>query len=241
MLSRLGLADGACILDLGCGPGFVTEALLSEFPASTVVAVDLDQTMSDLVTARLGGQNAGRLAVINSSALHVDLEDECIDFALARFVFQHLAAPDLAAAEVFRLVRPDGRFAVVEVDEAIGGIVDPAMPALQAIGPKIAQVQANRGGNRFVGRRLWPLLEQAGFEELSVDPILIHSDEIGLEPFLPQLDPERYRPFVALDGLTEQDLQRYREDFERFLSAPHPYVAHLLLIVSGRKPPSRAR
>src|SRR5690242_9541738 len=74
VLSRLGLADGARILDLGCGPGFITEELLKVFPASTVVAVDLDPAMSGLVADRVGPQGAGRLAVISSSALYIDLE-----------------------------------------------------------------------------------------------------------------------------------------------------------------------
>lgn len=236
MLWRLGLTDGMCVLDFGCGPGFVTEELLKALPASTVVAVDLDPAMSALVEARLAAQGAGRLAVINSSGLNVELEDGCIDFALARFLFQHLAAPDFAAAEVFGLLRPGGRLAIIDIDEAIGGIVDPPIPGLQVLGAKVAQLQANRGGNRFVGRRLWSLLEQAGFENLSVEPILIHSEEIGIEPFLPQFDPDRYRRFVAVDGLTEDDLQRYRDDLARFFASPRAFIAHLLLMASGQKP-----
>ena len=236
VLLRLGLSDGGSILDLGCGPGFVTEDLLKLFHASTVVAVDLDPAMTQLVEARLGSQAAGRLAVIKGSALNIDLEAGCIDFALARFVMQHLAAPDLAVAEMLRLLRPGGRFAVIDVDEAIGGIVDPPIPGLQVLGPKVAQLQANRGGNRFVGRKLWHLLQQAGFIQLSVDPILVHSDEIGIEPLLPQFDPERFQRFVAVDGLSEEDVERYRDDLARFLASPRPYIAHLLLVVSGRKP-----
>ena len=42
----------------------------------------------------------------DSSALFIDAEDEPVDFALARFVFQHLSAPEVAAAEMFRLLLP---------------------------------------------------------------------------------------------------------------------------------------
>jgi SAM-dependent methyltransferase len=236
VLSRLGLTDGDCILDLGCGPGFVTEKLLGLFPTSTVLAIDLDPEMSALVSGRVGPQAAGRLSVLNSSALSIDLEDACVDFVFARFVFQHLVASDLAATEAFRLLRPGGRLAILDVDEAISGIVDPPIPALAIVGSKVARLQANRGGNRYVGRRLWTLLADAGFGNMRVDPILIHSDEVGIEPFLPQFDPERYGRFVETDGLTEADVQQYRDDFARFLASPHPYIAQLLLIVSGQKP-----
>lgn len=236
VLVRLGLADGMCLLDAGCGPGFVAEELLRLLPASPVVALDLDATMTSLAEARLGQQAAGRLIVLTGSALNIDLDDDSFDFAIARFLFQHLAAPDLAASELHRLLRPGGQLAVIEIDDAIAGIVDPPMPAMGALGAKVGQLQAALGGNRYVGRILWRLLQQAGFENLAVTPVLIHSDDAGLEAFLPQYDPERFRPFIAPGGLTHEEWEAYRADFARFLSAPDRYIAHLLLVVSGRKP-----
>ncbi len=235
VLSRLGLTDGMDVLDLGCGPGFVTEELLRAFPASRVVAVDLDAAMASHTAARLGPDAPDRLTVLTSSAINLDLDDECLDFALARLLFQHLASPELAVREVHRLLRPGGAFAIIDIDDAVGGIVDPPIPSLATFSTKVAQLQANRGGNRYVGRLLWRLLQQAGFESLAVTPILLHSDDLGIDPFLAQLHPNRYRQFIAAGGLTSQEWDTFREDFERFAAAPKRYIAHLLLVVSGRK------
>ena len=236
ILERLGLGGAGRVLDLGSGPGFVAEALLHMLPESVVVAVDLDPEMAAAVSSRLAAAAGDRLLVLNNSALNIDLPDECMDFVLARYVFQHLAAPDLAASEVHRVLCAGGRLAVVDIDDAIGGIVDPPIPGLEVIGPKVAQLQAARGGNRYVGRKLWKLLREAGFENLAIDPILIHSDEVGIEPFLPQFDPERYRPFIGSGGISEQEWEAYRTDLERFLALPERFIAHLLLVVSGQKP-----
>ena len=37
-----GLRDGMQILDVGCGPGFVTAHLLAALPSATVTALDID-------------------------------------------------------------------------------------------------------------------------------------------------------------------------------------------------------
>jgi len=97
-------------------------------------------------------------------------------------------------------------------------------------------VQAMRAGNRLVGRRLWRLLAEAGFEELALEVIAFHSDELGIEAFLPQFDPQRYRPFVVPGGLTQEEWDSYRAAYEEWRNAPDAYVLQLILLVSGRRP-----
>jgi len=236
VIVRLGLADGMCVLDIGSGPGYVTEALLELLPNSPVVAVDLDPDMTAMAATRLGAIGGDRFLGLTNSALDLDLPDNCIDFAISRYLFQHLPAPDLALTEIHRVLRPGGRLAIVDIDDALGGIVDPPIPSLAIVGEKVAQLQAQRGGNRYVGRTLWKLLAATGFEGLSIDTVVVHSDQVGVTPFIPQFDPDRYLPFVTTGGLTREEWENYRADFQRFLAAPHPFILHLLLVVSGRKP-----
>ncbi len=232
LLERLGLAGGMTVLDAGCGPGFLAETLLQLLPNSQIVAVDLDPDMTSLLRARV---QSPRLMVVDAAAPCIDLPDECVDFAIARFLFQHLAGPGLAVSELHRLLRRDGRLAVVDVDDSLAAILDPAFPSFSVLGQKVAQLQSWRAGDRTVGRKLWRLLREASFEDLRLDTIAIHTDELGIEPFLPQLDPERYRPFIADGGLTQAEWEAYRDDLERFLASPAPYLLQLLFVVSGRK------
>jgi trans-aconitate 2-methyltransferase len=72
VLVRLeGIAADATVLDVGCGTGRVTEALLALVPEGRVLAVDASVEMVELARARLGD----RAHVWCQSALELDLEE----------------------------------------------------------------------------------------------------------------------------------------------------------------------
>jgi ubiquinone/menaquinone biosynthesis C-methylase UbiE len=235
LLRRLGLRDGMSVVDLGSGPGFFAERLLELLPASSVTAVDLDPDMNQAAAQRLAA-HAARVAVVEASVTNTTLDEDSFDFAIARFVFQHLHAPDLAAAEMFHILDPGGRAVVIDVDDACGGFVAPRFPALDAVGPKVAELQGARAGDRYVGRKLWSLLAAAGFRELALHTIAVHSDEAGLEAFRQQYYPLRYRPFVGPGGLTPEQWQAYADGFAAFFAQPDAYIVQVYFVVCGLKP-----
>ena len=236
-LERLGLRDGMSVLEVGSGPGFVTEAVLRALPRARVTAVELDPGMNHLATTHLANYLGTRCEIIQASILGSDLPDDAFDFAICRYVFQHLVAPLLAAREILRLLKPGGAIAILDIDDEMGGLVTPFLPELAFVGQKVRQVQAARAGDRQIGRKLWRLLAQAGFEDLALDVVAFHSDELGVEPFLPQIHPDRFRPFVMPGGLAEEDWQRYRAAYDSFLAGPRPFILQLIMLVSGKKPP----
>jgi ubiquinone/menaquinone biosynthesis C-methylase UbiE len=235
-LVQVGLRDGMSILEVGSGPGFITALLLAGLPNCTVTAVELDPRMCDVARAHLAGQPGDRFEIVQGSILMTDLADDSFDFALARFVFQHLSAPDLAMLEILRLLKPGGSIAIVDVDDAVGGLVVPRTTAFDVVGQKVRRVQAGQAGDREIGRKLWRQLAAAGFAELGLDAVVFHSDELGLEAFLPQYAPERYRPFVVPGGLTTDEWECYRSAYADFLVSPEAFILQLILLASGRKP-----
>lgn len=73
VLARLdGLAPDATILDVGCGTGRVTEALLELVPRGRVLAIDASPEMVALARRRLGE----RAEVWRQDALDLDLREE---------------------------------------------------------------------------------------------------------------------------------------------------------------------
>ncbi len=75
VLARLdGIAQDATVLDVGCGTGRVTEALLALVPRGRVLAIDASADMVELARERLGD----RAEVWCQDALELDL-DEPVD------------------------------------------------------------------------------------------------------------------------------------------------------------------
>src|SRR3954454_18634781 len=105
VLARLeGLAEDATVLDVGCGTGRVTEALLALVPRGRVLALDASADMVALARRRLGD----RATVWCQSVLDFALDepvDAIVSTATLHWVGDHDRLwPRLAAA-----LRPGGR------------------------------------------------------------------------------------------------------------------------------------
>ncbi len=61
------------------------------------------------------------------------------------------------------------------------------------------------------------------------------SDQISIEPFLPQIDPDRLLPLVKMGMITEMEMEQIRASRKEFLTSPDPYLLTLSLMVCGEK------
>jgi SAM-dependent methyltransferase len=90
------------LLDVGCGPGDVTQRFADELGAH-VCAVDISTRMVDLAKARgLDAQVA--------DAEHLPFAADDFDCVVAAWVLYHVPGLEQAIAECARVLRPDGRF-----------------------------------------------------------------------------------------------------------------------------------
>jgi SAM-dependent methyltransferase len=233
LLTAAGLRDGMTIIDLGCGPGLVTGSLLARFPSSRVIAVESDGAMIELAASRLGEHP--RLTLLEAPAEATGLPDGEADFVLARYLFQHLDEPQRVAAEALRILRPGGMCAVVDIDAEMLGIVTPRIPIVQGIFERGRRHQANRGGRPLIGRQLWRLLRDAGFEQPRLRSFTYHSDELGKEAFLPLLDVDQLEAAHAAGHISEAEMSIARAAVQHFLRDPAAFVLMLGLLATGRK------
>jgi trans-aconitate 2-methyltransferase len=108
VLVRLqGISPDATVLDVGCGTGRVTEALLELVPAGQVLAIDQSPDMVAHARERLGG----RAKVWCADVLELDLEqpvDAIISTATLHWVPDH----DRLWSRLARALRPGGRLEV---------------------------------------------------------------------------------------------------------------------------------
>ena len=178
---RLGFRDASVFLDVGSGPGVTSCLLARTFPESRVIGVEPDHRLRRRARSRTTQLGMGeRCSFVEGVGHSIPLDPDSVDFAYARFLFQHLPDPTATLTELRRVVRPGGVVAMVDVDdEAV--LVHPRPDGLDAFSAKVADAQRSLGGDRHVGRKLVSHLENAGFEgaRTEVVPLSSHAIPVG--------------------------------------------------------------
>jgi SAM-dependent methyltransferase len=91
------------VLDVGCGPGGLTETLAARFGATSVAAVDPSEPFVAACRARVPGAD-----VRAASAEALPFPDRSFGGALSQLVLSFVRDADRAAAELSRVVREGG-------------------------------------------------------------------------------------------------------------------------------------
>jgi ubiquinone/menaquinone biosynthesis C-methylase UbiE len=174
VLERRAFPQDGRVLEVGCGPGFVTDRLIGLRRDGSIVAIDNDPEMIALAQTRFGGRDAS-VEFLEASVLELPFADATFDAATARLVFQHLPDPKRALAELHRVLRPGARLFVTDIDDGWGLLLEPEPPYLEEVTAAVAAMRSLRGGDPRIGRRLPSMLAEAGFTELALDVVALHT------------------------------------------------------------------
>ena len=169
----------AAILDICCGTGDLTMALLKHRPpgARPVLAADFAREM----LARGARKFAQRGAVaLEADALHLPLAAKSLDLIVTAFGFRNLANYDAGLREFARVLKPDGQLGILEFSEP-GGIIGKAYAVyFRRVLPAIGRVICGREGPynylpSSVGNfpqpaRMLEMMRAAGYEECAWQP-----------------------------------------------------------------------
>ncbi len=98
--------EPAAILDIGCGTGVATEALLKRYPKAAVTALDFALPMLEL--ARRRGRWLRRPRCLCADLDHLPLADQSIDLVFANAALQWSSEPQQAFRDIARVLKPGG-------------------------------------------------------------------------------------------------------------------------------------
>jgi len=129
------LADPeAAILDICCGTGDLTMALLKHRPrgARPIVAADFSSEMLLRGAKKFGGPGVGARKAdeafatpMEADALHLPMEDRSLDLIVSAFGFRNLANYEAGLREFHRVLKPGGQLGILEFSEP-GGLMGKA-------------------------------------------------------------------------------------------------------------------
>jgi demethylmenaquinone methyltransferase/2-methoxy-6-polyprenyl-1,4-benzoquinol methylase len=114
----------AAILDICCGTGDMTMALLKRRPqgARPIVAADFARAMLSRGALKFSGRGA---IALEADALHLPLRSGSLDLIVSAFGFRNLANYDAGLREFHRVLKPGGQLGILDFSEP-GGFVGKA-------------------------------------------------------------------------------------------------------------------
>jgi len=112
----LALRGGETVLDLCTGTADLAVASVTASPgAAAVVGVDFAGQMLRLGQVKLARRGlASRVRLVQGDAMRIPLASASVDAATVAFGIRNVERPETALADVFRVLRPGGRLAILE-------------------------------------------------------------------------------------------------------------------------------
>jgi ubiquinone/menaquinone biosynthesis C-methylase UbiE len=227
----------ARVLDAGCGTGEFSARLCAEYADWQVDGVDL---MPELLhwAREHERAHAPRLRVSQGDLFALPQAAATYDLVCCRHVLQAIPHAERALAELSRVLRPGGRMHLVAEDYAmLHALAEPLdVDEFWQQGP--VQYTARTGTDARIGRRAAPLLAALGFEDVSVDYVIVDTQRVPRETFARIITAWRdgYTDVLA-DG-SGKPPSWFRARFDQFIASirdPRQYAVWFVPVVSGRK------
>jgi SAM-dependent methyltransferase len=224
---------GASVLDVGCGAGADTIALAERVgPAGRVVGVDHDAGMLAEADDRAEAAGvAGRVEHLRGDALALPFEDSRFDAARSERLFQHLAAPERALAEMARVTRPGGRVVVMDTDWGSRSVDAPDSALERRMALALAELCLANG---YSGRRLYGLFRRQGLADVRVEVIPTQVTSYGLWRLLSRMEMVEQEA-VRAGMLAEAEVRRLDESLKERDREGTFFAVTNLMLVAGRR------
>ena len=167
---------GALVLEAGCGTGCQTLHLARNNPGTQFVAVDISPQSLAQAEARVRAAGLSNVRFEQGDIFALHRADASFDHIFVCFVLEHLPDPAGTLRGLRRLLKPGGGICVIEGDHG-SFYCHPETAAGRRTVECLVEVQAALGGDALIGRRLFPLLAEAGFAGPRVTPRMIYVDD----------------------------------------------------------------
>jgi SAM-dependent methyltransferase len=203
---------GSRVLEAGCGVGAQTVTLAQRSPEAQFTSIDVSAESLAAAERKVRAAGHTNVAFQQADVYAPPFEAGAFDHVFVCFLLEHLARPADALRALQAVLRPGGTLTVIEGDHGSAYFHPDSAAAHEAI-QCLVDLQAQAGGDSLIGRRLYPLLSEAGLAEVTVSPRMVYVDASR-----PQLvDGFTKRTFTAMvEGVREPAIAAGMITPERF-------------------------
>lgn len=181
-VDALELKPGGRVLDLATGTADLALKVLKRHPETTVVGVDPSVKMLEIGRQKVAaGGLAAKCELQVGDAQELPFPENSFDGLCMAFGIRNVPDRLKALREMARVVRPDGRIAILELSEPRGGILGPlARFQIRTVVPWVGSILSGAKEYRYLQQSIanFPppeafadVMRQAGLEVLRVQPL----------------------------------------------------------------------
>ncbi|UPK75308.1 class I SAM-dependent methyltransferase [Nocardioidaceae bacterium SCSIO 66511] len=172
-----GVVSGQHVLDVGCGPGALTDELVGRLGAHQVAAIE----PAPLFVAACRERNPGA-DVREGYAEELPWGDNTFEVSLCCLVVAFMNDPEQGVREMVRVTTPGGTVAACMWDIATGG-----MTMLKTFWSAVEQVRTDAAGEHALpgtaGGDLARLFDQAGLDDVLDGALTVSADYVDFDDF----------------------------------------------------------
>lgn len=166
---------GSLILEAGCGVGAQTITLARNSPNAEITSLDISKPSLNQAKSLIMNEGIKNVHFQQADIMELPFEDESFDHAFICFVLEHLPDPVGALESLRRILKKGGSIAVIEGDHGSCYFYPETEEAIKAW-QCLIKVQTDLNCNPLIGRELYPLLTEAGFTNIHIDPRVVYVD-----------------------------------------------------------------
>jgi len=234
MLDRFGSMRGWTCLDIGCGPGGITDLMSARVgPSGRVFGLDMNAAF--LEHARRSA--AANVEFRRGDAYGSDLPAGTFDLVHMRFVASTAGDPGRLIKEAMRLAKPGG---IVALQEPDGSTLKcfPPHPAWDRLKMALLGVFAGVGANLELAERLYHFMFHAGLRDVQYRTALLGVRSTDpMVDYLPSTVESLRGTIVKLGLLGEADLNSALAECRAHLARPGTsFTMYTVAQVWGRAP-----
>ncbi len=195
---------GCRVLEAGCGVGAQTAILSAHSPGATITSVEISPESLRIARWRMRELHIKTVDLVNGDIFTLPFRESAFDHIFVCFVLEHLHNPRSALLKLRSLLKTGGTITIIEGDHG-STFFHPDSPFAQETIRTLITLQAEKGGDACIGRRLYPLMKEAGFSDAAVSERMVYVD--AGKPDL--VEGFTRKTFIAMvEGVREEALAR---------------------------------
>lgn len=168
--------EGSLILEAGCGVGAQTKAVAPQNPTCQFVSIDISEESIEQAKRMAQANGMDNVSFRQANIFDLPFETAYFDHILVCFVLEHLPQPIQVLQYLKRVLKPGGTITLIEGDHGSTYFHPESESAAHAIQCQVS-LQKQRGGDANIGRKLYPILVDADFEQVQVSPRQVYVDD----------------------------------------------------------------